>query len=466
MPHRNKIIKTLNFFSVLRMTFGSFLSLLFTFSCVTDNKAPSNSIYLSATGISDSVKITDIGTDMEIGSFLGNKKVELPMPYSKIGKVQLAEYNSAYLTFLEPGKNIDIRVFKDSLLTTERVVDSLLNYLSTNSLDYINKNLNFIFTTDNLDSIVKMFNTYRLEREQLILDFSDRLSPSEMEVLVFYNTTRLYGFLQFYGLVPQKIKVENSFYDFVEQIDLSHNFIKSAPYLFLNKLKIQFLRQYGSLTDLSEFLDYIDEKMDGEDRSDFMKSMFIKELVESSQFWEPEHQLLNMETLEKMLDQERDTEYYHFIESFSNKFLLTQKGREAYNFKGERPDGSTFELEDLNGKVVFIDVWATWCAPCLIARPKVIDIANKFKDDANLKVLMVSVDDSREKWLKFMNDNPETSITNIFIEDGMKKDFGRQFNINYIPNYILIDKQGLIVDAYIKEPSMSVEEMIVKELSK
>ena len=186
------------------MTFGSFLLLPFAFSCATDIKAPSNSIYLSATGISDSVKIADIGTDMEIGSFLGNKKVEFPMRYSKIGKVQLAEHNSTYLTFLEPGKNIDIKLLKDSLMTTERVVDSLLNYLSTNSLDYINENLNFIFTTDNLNSIVKMFNTYGLQREQLILDFSDRLSPSEMEVLMFYNTARLYGFLQFYGLVSQK----------------------------------------------------------------------------------------------------------------------------------------------------------------------------------------------------------------------------------------------------------------------
>jgi thiol-disulfide isomerase/thioredoxin len=146
--------------------------------------------------------------------------------------------------------------------------------------------------------------------------------------------------------------------------------------------------------------------------------------------------------------------------------LLTRKGKRAFNFNAEKPDGSPFSLEDLNGKVVFIDVWATWCAPCLEARPKVIDIANKFKDNPNFEVLMVSVDDSREKWLDFLKDNNETSVGNVFIGGGMKKDFGRQFNINYIPNYILIGKQRLIVDAYIKEPSNSVEEMIVQELSK
>lgn len=311
-----------------------------------------------------------------------------------------------------------------------------------------------------------MFSTYKLKREELILGYSDRLSDSELEVLKFYNTTRLYGFLQFYGLIPKKIEAENSFYDFTEEINLSDEFIKSSPYLFLNKLKIQFLRKNGSLKTLTEFLDYIDENLDSEDKSDFMKSIFIKELVESSQYWEHERDLLKTDTLEIILDEERNNRYYHLMKNVSDKFLLTQKGKKAFKFKAERPDGPPFSLGDLIGKVVFIDVWATWCAPCLDARPKVIDIAKKFEDDPNFEVLLVSVDDSKEKWLNFLNDNTETSVSNLFIQGGMKKDFGRQFNINYIPNYILIDKQGLIVNAYIKEPSISVEEMIVKELSK
>ncbi len=388
------------------------------------------------------------------------------MPYSTISKVRLSEHNTTYLTFLEAGKRIEIEVLQDASITTSRVVDSLLNYLSINTLDYINENLNTIFTTENLDSIVQMFNIYKSQREKMILEYSDRLSTSEIEVLKFYNGTRLYGFLQFYGLVPKKIKAENSFYDFMEGINLSDNFIKSAPYLFLNKLKIQFLRKFGPLKTLTEFLDYIDENLDSEDESDFMKFMFIKELVASSQFWEPEQELLNTYTLETILEDERENKYHHLIKNYSDKFLMTQKGKKPINFKGERPDGSPFRLEDLSGKVIFIAVWATWCAPCLQARPKVIDMPNRFNDDPNFEVLMVSVDDSKEKWINFLKDHSETSVSNIFIESGMKKDFGHQFNINSIPNYILIDKKGLIVDAYIKEPSRSVEEMIVQELSK
>lgn len=95
-----------------------------------------------------------------------------------------------------------------------------------------------------------------------------------------------------------------------------------------------------------------------------------------------------------------------------------------------------------------------------------IEMAKKFGDNPHLEFLMVSVDDTREKWTNFLNDNIESSVTNVFIKNGMKMNFGRQFNINAIPNYVLIDKRGLIVNAYIKEPSKEVEEMIFKELSK
>ena len=460
------LFKLLNPFWKLPGTTILFLLVLFLVSCGADVKGIKDKVEFSTININDSVTVNDVGTDIEIGGFFGNENVELPMPYNAIGKIQVGESPISYLTFLETGKKIRIEALQDSSLTTERVVDSLLNYLSTNSLDFINKNLDFIFTTDNLDSIVRMFDSYKLERDGLILDHSDRLSSSEIEILKFYNSTRLYGFLLYYGLIPKKIEAENSFYDFIERIDLSEMGLKTAPYIYLSKLKIQYLREVGTLKALPKFLNYIDKNLSGKDLSDFMKFVFIKDLVESSQYWEPEHQLLNTDVMNSMLNVEIENKYYYLISKYSDKFFLTQRGEKAFDFTGETLYGSAFRLGDLIGKVVFIDVWATWCAPCLESRPKVIDIAKKFAGNSNFEVLMVSVDDSREKWLNFLKNNIENSISNIFIESGMKKNFGRQFNINAIPNYILIDKQGLIVNAYIKEPSTEVQEMITRELSK
>lgn len=452
-------------FKLLGTTF-LFLIVLFFTSCGADVEEINEGVGLSTININDSVTITDIGTDIEITKFSGSEKVTLPMPYKTIGKVQVSEHHSTYLTFLETGGNISIEALPDSSLTTTRVVDSLLNYLSTNSLDFINENLDFIFTTDNLDSIVRIFDTYKLEREGLILDFANRLSASEIKILKFYNGARLYGFLQFYGLVPKKLEADNSFYDFIERIDITEQGLRSSPYLYLNKLKIEYLREFGSLDSLPQFLNYMDKNLTDRDMSDFMKFIFIKELIESSPYWGPERELLNTDALTAMLDIENENKYYHLINKYADKFFVTQKGEKAFNFIAERPDSSSFRLNHLSGKVVFIDVWATWCAPCLEARPKVVEMAKKFGDNPDLEFLMVSVDDSREKWVNFLNDNIESSLVNVFIENGMKKDFGQQFNINAIPSYILIDKHGLIVNAYIEEPSGEVEEMISKELSK
>lgn len=171
-----------------------------------------------------------------------------------------------------------------------------------------------------------------------------------------------------------------------------------------------------------------------------------------------------MEALKVILDRESENKYYNLISIYADKYLLTQKGQEAFNFLAERPDGSNFKLYELKGKVVFIDTWATWCAPCIKERPKVLEIAKKFGYNPELEVIMISVDSSREKWLKFLGTNNESTVTNIFVKDGINRDFGKQFNINAIPNYILIDKQGFIVHANIKEPNGEVEEMISKEL--
>ena len=435
-------------------------------SCSQDFKDKDSGMTIRAPHIKDSVILTDIGADVEITKFSGNDTIVLPMVHSTIGKIKVGNYKDTYLTILEPTGKIAIRTLSDSTLTTDRVADSLVNYLSESSLDFINKNLDFIFTTKNLDSVVRLFEAYKVRREANIEAFSSRLSASQTEMLQFYNEARLYGFLQFYGLVSKKLEARNDFYDFIEKIDGPDQRLKAFPSVFLNKLKIEYLRVQGTLDSLPDFLGHIDRNIADKNISDFLKFVFLKELIESSPYWEPEWELLDSRVLLNILHIEKDSDYHDLIQEYADKFLITQKGETAFDFTGELPDGTILRLGDLKGKVVFIDTWATWCAPCLIDRPKVIEMAKKFADHPEIEVLMVSVDDSRQKWITFLENHTEAATTNLFVGDGMNTEFGKRYNINSIPNYMLIDKQGKIVDAYIKQPSAKVEEMILRELSK
>jgi hypothetical protein len=73
---------------------------------------------------------------------------------------------------------------------------------------------------------------------------------------------------------------------------------------------------------------------------------------------------------------------------------------------------------------------------------------------------MISVDSSKENWLKFLDNEKEQFGINLFIENGMRTEFGDNYNIKSIPRYILLDSSGKIINSNLSEPSLAVEELI------
>ncbi|MEH0153833.1 TlpA disulfide reductase family protein [Limibacter armeniacum] len=123
--------------------------------------------------------------------------------------------------------------------------------------------------------------------------------------------------------------------------------------------------------------------------------------------------------------------------------------------------GKEVQLKNFKGKVVLIDTWATWCGPCLNHRPRIKDFAKKYQDNSNLAILMISVDEKTNRWLDFVEkDNPTNDGFDLFIENSTHTAFGNHYNINSIPRYILIGKNGKIINSNINEPSLALEEEI------
>jgi thiol-disulfide isomerase/thioredoxin len=83
------------------------------------------------------------------------------------------------------------------------------------------------------------------------------------------------------------------------------------------------------------------------------------------------------------------------------------RARMAPPFAVTTIDGQRISLDDLKGKVVLLDFWATWCPPCRRALPHVRDIAKKFQDQP-LVVLSVSLDTDEQKWKDFITKNEMT----------------------------------------------------------
>ena len=105
--------------------------------------------------------------------------------------------------------------------------------------------------------------------------------------------------------------------------------------------------------------------------------------------------------------------------------------------------GISFEeiLKQNQGKTVVIEVWASWCSDCIKSMPLVKDLKEKYKEVAFINL---SCDKNFEAW-KSGIEKFEVSGDNFLIPDGMKGEFGTSIKLDWIPRFIVINKEGKIV---------------------
>jgi thiol-disulfide isomerase/thioredoxin/Tfp pilus assembly protein PilF len=114
-------------------------------------------------------------------------------------------------------------------------------------------------------------------------------------------------------------------------------------------------------------------------------------------------------------------------------------------------DGQRVALDDLQGKVVLLDFWATWCGPCREALPHMKKLAKNFEGQP-LVVLSISLDQDEEKWKDFIAKN---GMTWPQYRDGyFDGPVSRLFSVNAIPHTFTIDADGVLQDERIGDASI------------
>ncbi len=112
-------------------------------------------------------------------------------------------------------------------------------------------------------------------------------------------------------------------------------------------------------------------------------------------------------------------------------------------------DNKEISLGDFQGKLVIIDVWATWCCSCIEKMPKYIALQQKYQKYKDIIFLTVSIDQDKKIGLwKEKIDIHQMATLNNFIAPGDKSSFCGDYHISGVPRYIVIDKKGKIITAY------------------
>ncbi len=143
--------------------------------------------------------------------------------------------------------------------------------------------------------------------------------------------------------------------------------------------------------------------------------------------------------------------YLKKLKSNKSKKLLIGKGAKEFSFEDQY--GSTISLSDFIGKIVLIDIWATWCGPCKYELPYFEKIQKRYKND-KISFISISIDDSRDKnkWIDFLEKESPMGIQ-LFENKNGKSEFISDLNINSIPKYLLIDPSGKFVSLDAPKPS-------------
>lgn len=156
-----------------------------------------------------------------------------------------------------------------------------------------------------------------------------------------------------------------------------------------------------------------------------------------------------------------------YLQEELNAFEMTirkfEPGVPAFDFAGKDVNGKEHKLSDYKGKLVYIDVWATWCGPCTAQIPHLKKLEEKYHGK-DIEFLSISVDKQKDhqKWIDYVN-NENLKGVQLIADKAFDSDVAKAYGINAIPRFMLIDKDGNIVTIDAPRPSSDEAENLIKK---
>lgn len=154
----------------------------------------------------------------------------------------------------------------------------------------------------------------------------------------------------------------------------------------------------------------------------------------------------------------KDEKYLKRIEHDYLTLKQVKRGDTSPSFAFTNINEKVITLEDFKGKYVYLDIWNTYCAPCIVEMPKFEALKEQFKDK-NIAFVSICTNSKKETWQKMIKDKKLTKVQLFTPTD--KTDFFKKYLVVSAPRYILIDPNGKVVNAYAKRPS---DNKLIKQL--
>ncbi|MCQ2059853.1 MAG: AhpC/TSA family protein [Bacteroidaceae bacterium] len=177
----------------------------------------------------------------------------------------------------------------------------------------------------------------------------------------------------------------------------------------------------------------------------------LYQLAENFNILTPEesHMLLGM-----LSDKFADNELFIQMKSLNDGKLLTSAGHDYIDITVLGVDDNNINLSDIvkSNKVVLLDFWASWCAPCVQEIPNMKNVYNKYHDKG-LEILSVSLDQDETEWRNALQEYNMPWIQSIDNETGVNS-AAYKYLIDAIPAIFLINSDGIIIASQLRGESI------------
>ena len=142
----------------------------------------------------------------------------------------------------------------------------------------------------------------------------------------------------------------------------------------------------------------------------------------------------------------------------------TTPGAKSVGFEYESVDGAKVSLSDFKGKYVYVDIWATWCGPCIKQMPDLKELIKEY-EGKNIAFVVISVDEKKDiaKWKKMV---PIYNVggTHLIADNALKSEFMKAYSVSLIPRSILLDVDGNVINNNAPKPSDNNLKNILNQL--
>lgn len=372
--------------------------------------------------------------------------------------VNLSYNRRIFKLYLKPGEDINISFDADNIGESK-----VISGAASAACHYLEEQTNQRFSRDNYKLEEKEFfnSVSELRNKKLDLlhqtEFDEQFKAIESERIKYMIAEKVLKYPLYYPKYTKKDFVYGpTFLHYFDELSLDKEDLlhlkeyKSYIFTYVQWFLFKNARGYAPLRQTQIGLEFIINKLTSSKTKNYLLYKLVSGHIRSKG-------INNSETLLASFNSNcTDIDYLEKVDEIVSNWAKIEKGQMSPSFNFPDINGKMISLENFKGKYVYIDIWATWCGPCRQEIPHLEKLEEEFHNDA-IAFVSISIDKNKEAWEKKLI---KDEMGGIQLHAEGTCSFVKDYMVRGIPRFILLDKEGRILNSKAERPSGNIKEVL------